>query len=795
MKKLLPCAAILLLVCGNLASQEDEVVLLKNIRDAAADVFVTVEIKLAGRDESNHGRAPSWAKELYEKDIPLVIPGIVVEDGRRVVIPDPNLLLSDYGEITVRTLAGEEYAAVLESFIEKAPGLVLKLEILVDAVPPKPAHFVKSEPLRFGDSYYVAGISRDDEGGFYLAVGGGKVQRTFDSAKTDYYIAGPQGSLVCDERGKMTGFKLTDGTWSCENGYTTWDGKKILASERIPVWLMQKAVENCEKKIAEACVKIEIEYREDEEDRYSYRESAPKEIYGYLIDKSGSVFVPKNISARNVKRIEEIVHKTKDGGRLVGQFVGLFKGFGGFIVKFAPEAAEVGTDKEPEEKEKNGEPAGEKSETPSVSPLLATHKPLNFSDAEDLSVGRFCVAASPYEKGGELKVDVSLRRISGAEKVRKEKENPKPESREDRGIIYSTSPYINEGYILLDEKGRALGFRSTIKIGPVSGDEHDDYDYDYEYRRDYGFYSVPRLTQRPQDEARIFLFSAVAPMLHEPQEFIDKEAMPVTKKEGKHVVWLGVEFQGLNQDLAEALDVAAKTEDGRKGLLVILVYPGSPAEKLGIKKGDILLEVIPEGKKDQKKEFRYDSHDYEFRMRYESFQLWRDRRNYLTRLLTKIGKNKEVELKYLSGGEEKTAKFELELSPPDSETANKFKDEILGLTVKDMTYEVRAFSKLGPDEAAVIVDKSESGRPMQVALYTQRFPLPEKFLIRKINGIAIKDVKHYEELMEGFKNEKAESLTFLVELLGYSKFIEVKPDWDETADEAAMEKPEKPPRP
>jgi serine protease Do len=49
--------------------------------------------------------------------------------------------------------------------------------------------------------------------------------------------------------------------------------------------------------------------------------------------------------------------------------------------------------------------------------------------------------------------------------------------------------------------------------------------------------------------------------------------------------WLGVAIQGVDEDLAKALKL-----DGEKGALVSRVESGSPAEKAGVKRGDVVLE-------------------------------------------------------------------------------------------------------------------------------------------------------------------------------------------------------------
>ena len=50
--------------------------------------------------------------------------------------------------------------------------------------------------------------------------------------------------------------------------------------------------------------------------------------------------------------------------------------------------------------------------------------------------------------------------------------------------------------------------------------------------------------------------------------------------------WIGVEIQGVDKDLAKALDM-----DEPSGALVASVIPGDPADKAGIKAGDVIIEI------------------------------------------------------------------------------------------------------------------------------------------------------------------------------------------------------------
>ena len=50
--------------------------------------------------------------------------------------------------------------------------------------------------------------------------------------------------------------------------------------------------------------------------------------------------------------------------------------------------------------------------------------------------------------------------------------------------------------------------------------------------------------------------------------------------------WIGVEAQDLSKELADSFGLKSS-----RGALIAVVIPGSPAEKAGVKPGDILTEV------------------------------------------------------------------------------------------------------------------------------------------------------------------------------------------------------------
>jgi len=134
-------------------------------------------------------------------------------------------------------------------------------------------------------------------------------------------------------------------------------------------------------------------------------------------------------------------------------------------------------------------------------------------------------------------------------------------------------------------------------------------------------------------------------------------------------------------------------------------------------------------------------------------------------VLTEIGAKKKVTFDVLRGKEKSRITLALEDAPTDYETAERYKDDALGLTVKELTYEVRHFQKLEPGMTGVTVAKVESGSKSDVA---KLFPLS---IIIKVNDVAVKDIAHFRQLAASTKG-----LTLTTVLFGQTKLVELARD-------------------
>ncbi|MCK4851387.1 MAG: PDZ domain-containing protein, partial [Phycisphaerae bacterium] len=94
-------------------------------------------------------------------------------------------------------------------------------------------------------------------------------------------------------------------------------------------------------------------------------------------------------------------------------------------------------------------------------------------------------------------------------------------------------------------------------------------------------------------------------------------------------------------------------------------------------------------------------------------------------------------------------------------SAQKYRDRPIGLTVRDLTYEVRQALKMSPDAPGVVVSKIEEGTPAAVA------KISEGELITRIDSDEIASVDDFEAKITAAR--EAELDTVKVEILRLGK--------------------------
>ncbi len=234
----------------------------------------------------------------------------------------------------------------------------------------------------------------------------------------------------------------------------------------------------------------------------------------------------------------------------------------------------------------------------------------------------------------------------------------------------------------------------------------------------------------------------------------DPNNVPLSEEEENRLAWMGVELQALNRDLARANNVSDLTGDGQMGGLVTFVHPDSPAAKAGIEQGYILLRLHVEGhpkplevKMEDDRYGGFDSFPWDRLSEVPAEYLeqlpkpWPNAENSFTRALTDLGFGKKYTAEFFHNGQVVKKDFEVAVSPPHFDSAPKHKSEPLGMTVRNLTYEVRRYFQKKDDDLGVIVSKIEPGGKAAVA------GLVPYEIITHVNDNPVANVKDFEKLI------------------------------------------------
>ena len=217
----------------------------------------------------------------------------------------------------------------------------------------------------------------------------------------------------------------------------------------------------------------------------------------------------------------------------------------------------------------------------------------------------------------------------------------------------------------------------------------------------------------------------LAGLLTGDESLLDPENRPLSEEEENRLAWIGVELQAMTPDLARLNNVADQTSNGNRGAIVTYIYKDSPAVQAGLKEGDLLLRLYIEGEPKPLEVQIAGNDPYGMMGGYWSSDMyeymgdmpcpWGSVENVLTRALTDVGFGKSYQIEFFRDGEILTKDFVITQGPDYFESAKRFKSEAGGLTVRDLTYEVRRFFQRKEDDPGVIVSKIESGEPAAVA--------------------------------------------------------------------------------
>ncbi len=268
----------------------------------------------------------------------------------------------------------------------------------------------------------------------------------------------------------------------------------------------------------------------------------------------------------------------------------------------------------------------------------------------------------------------------------------------------------------------------------------------------------------------------LATVLSEGDKQYDLSNVPLSEEEENRLAWIGVELQGLDKELARINNVSDLTRDGEIGALVSYVYEDSPAAAASVKAGDILLRLHVEGEP-RPLEVRIEEYGFGRMGSFPWEQLdqvpeqflneipmpWPPAESNLSRQLTEIGFGKKYTAEFFTNGELVTKDFEVVQSPPHYNSAARFKSDPLGLTVRDLTYEVRRYFQRSAADGGVIISKVEPGSKAAVS------GIKPYEIVTHVNDKPVSGVADFEKLTAG-----QEELRLKIKRMTKGRVVKVK---------------------
>ena len=211
--------------------------------------------------------------------------------------------------------------------------------------------------------------------------------------------------------------------------------------------------------------------------------------------------------------------------------------------------------------------------------------------------------------------------------------------------------------------------------------------------------------------------------------------------------WLGVRIQTVTEDLASSLGL-----DRPYGALVASVIPNSPAEKAGIKPGDVILNFNGSEVTEMRKLPRLVA---ETKVNSKSnVTIWRNEKKKSLKVVIAEMKEEEKEVKE---SKEKT----------DSEMLKSDYFEQLGITLSSITQDVRMRQNIPENVSGLLVTKVEQNTDAEIK------GIRPGDIIQQINQVSINDINAFRKIISSLKGSK-KGVLLLVNRQGNINFVALK---------------------
>ena len=208
--------------------------------------------------------------------------------------------------------------------------------------------------------------------------------------------------------------------------------------------------------------------------------------------------------------------------------------------------------------------------------------------------------------------------------------------------------------------------------------------------------------------------------------------------------WLGVYTQPLTDDFAAYWGL-----DPVGGLIVSTVVPGSPAAQAGLRSGDIIVAF----------------NDTPIRAKLDREVLG------FTQLVREAGAGSQVSLELMRDGERLKKEFVLGVRPTTAQDAAEFEDDLFGLTVRELTTDVRIALNLSEDVEGVIVRRIRSGSVAQLAR------MRPGVIIISIGNFPTPTLQDFQTALDRIEADRPNEVAVFARFGNTTGFFRLEPRW------------------
>ncbi len=214
---------------------------------------------------------------------------------------------------------------------------------------------------------------------------------------------------------------------------------------------------------------------------------------------------------------------------------------------------------------------------------------------------------------------------------------------------------------------------------------------------------------------------------------------------GEDHAWLGVFTQPFTDDFA-----AYWSLESTGGLIVSTVVPGSPAATVGLSQGDIIV--------------KFDGTPVVAKVDRDVIGF--------TKLVREAGAGKEIAMRVLRDGEPVDLTVTLGTRPRTSQDAAEHIDETLGLTVRELTRDVRIRLNLSEEVHGVIVRTVKSGSTAQLGR------MRAGVIIMGIGDYPVRNIDDFKEAVKKLAESKPAEIAVFARFGSETGFFRLEPVWE-----------------